>query len=141
MKPERPISVFCIGLLFTVFGVWALYEVVTELTVGNLSLNLAVFWVFTGPGLLSGKESSRQWARFWLALLQVVMLVAAVVIVFVPSMVYFHLFNLSLHGGAAVLPGMVLIAFLFWLFRNAKAALERPAAICFFQPESEETPK
>lgn len=64
---DRPASITVIGRIFFIIGVLGLLDTLYDLAHGQLSINLHILMISVGMGLLAGKRSSRQWAKFWLA--------------------------------------------------------------------------
>jgi hypothetical protein len=54
-----------IGWIYIVFGLLALLHVIWDLFQGKLVLNLAIFMIPVGFGLIGKKESSFRWAIAW----------------------------------------------------------------------------
>lgn len=69
---KRPISITVIGAIFIIAGCLAVCGIVYDLFHGRLNFNLAVLMAPVGFGLLSGRSSSRGWAKFWIGLFSLV---------------------------------------------------------------------
>jgi hypothetical protein len=54
-----------IGWIYIVFGLLALMHVIWDLLQGRLFLNLVIFMIPVGFGLIGKKESSFRWAIAW----------------------------------------------------------------------------
>lgn len=63
-----PKRILIIGILFCLAGVSAIWDIIFNLSQSHLNLNLAVFTLPVGIGLLRGRANSRWWARFWIVL-------------------------------------------------------------------------
>jgi hypothetical protein len=61
-----PIRILIIGLFFCLMGVISLWETIVALFSSRLFINLGIFMIPVGLGLLRGQRASLWWARFWI---------------------------------------------------------------------------
>ena len=53
------------ALLFILIGITAIYTTITDLKSGTLPLNVFIFCLVVGIGLLRNRNSSKRWGRLW----------------------------------------------------------------------------
>lgn len=69
---KRPMCLTVIGTIFIIAGCLAACGIVYDLFHERLNLNFAVLMTPVGFGLLSGRSSSRGWAKSWIGLFSLV---------------------------------------------------------------------
>jgi hypothetical protein len=53
------------ALLFILIGILAIYTTINDLKSGTLTLNVFIFCLVVGIGLLRNRNSSKRWGRLW----------------------------------------------------------------------------
>ena len=97
-----PKRILIIGILFCLFGTFAIWDVLSDLPKSHINLNFGVFSLPVGIGLLRGKASSQWWARFWIILGYIACGLAIVVATLNPDSAKATFFGESLRGAAAL---------------------------------------
>ncbi|MBN8420914.1 MAG: hypothetical protein J0L73_18500 [Verrucomicrobia bacterium] len=129
---RRPTSITVIGVIFIIAGFVAAWGCVYALLHHHVKLNLAVFMIPVGFGLLKSRSSSRWWAKVWIGFFS---LVVGLMLGFYPfygdrySVTWFdeQLVGTPRHAVAVGIPIVFLIfARLIW------RSLASPAAAPFF---------
>lgn len=130
-----PKRVLLIGILFCLGGVLAIWDVVSDLSRGHIDINLAVFLLPVGIGLLKGKRTSQWWARLWVILGYVACFLLATAS---PENVTASWFGREMKGDAAV-PYVVSVAVAFALaLLVIHRLLYSEKAMAFFSRGSEQ---
>ena len=115
----RPAALKVVAIIFLLGGIWAVIEMLLQLSTGHLNINFGALGVFIGPGLLRG---SRGWRTCGLVLLWLgMLLVLAVAFVFLQQDGPLDVSFLGRKVGKA--PPMVGVAmagavflFFFWMY-------------------------
>lgn len=132
---KMPKRVLLIGILFCLGGVLAIWDVVSDLSRGHIDINLAVFLLPVGIGLLKGKRTSQWWARLWVILGYVACFLLATAS---PENVTASWFGREMKGDAAV-PYVVSVAVAFALaLLVIHRLLYSEKAMAFFSRGSEQ---
>lgn len=97
-----PKRVLLIGLLFCLGGVLAIWEVIASALRSQLYLNLSVFLLPVGIGLLLGKPWGRLWADIWFVLGYLCCLAIAVMPFISQGNLQVRFFNHQVTGAAGI---------------------------------------
>ena len=104
-----PKRIIIIGILFCLAGFSAIWEVLSDLMRSHINLNLAVFLVPVGIGLLRGKPRSQWWARLWIILGYTLCALLVVVVIMSPENAHASWFGSEIRGSRAI-PFVLLLA-------------------------------
>ncbi len=97
-----PKRILIIGLLFCLGGICAIWDVLSDLFQSRLNLNFGVLLLPVGIGLLSGKQSSQWWARFWIILGYIGCGLLVILVILSPESAHATRFDTKLQGSQAV---------------------------------------
>jgi len=129
---KRPTVLVIVAWIFIVQGIAAIVPMVRALLVDkNLNIDLDIFGLWIGAGLLRGQLSSRKWALFMLRLGLVFGAIGFLAIVLSPSMPQINVFHQSfgfLSRGYLALTLAVTLIGTIWQLR----VLQRPDVREFF---------
>lgn len=107
-----PRRILIIGILFCLCGILAIWDIIDGFLHSHIRLNLAIFMLPVGIGLLRGKKSSQNWARVWIVLGYAICGIITIVGICFPKFVNFKFFDITINGNAAV-PYLLLCMLLF----------------------------
>ena len=97
-----PKRVLIIGLLFVIFGVLALWSIIEAATHSRINLNFGVLLLPVGVGLLRGRASSQWWARFWIILGYIVLVLLIGLVIAYPQNAKFSWFGSVIRGSRSI---------------------------------------
>jgi uncharacterized integral membrane protein len=80
-----PKRILIIGILYCLFGISAIWDVISSLLDSRINLNFGVLLLLVGIGLFKGKPSSRSWAIFWIFLGYLACLIITVLALIYPQ--------------------------------------------------------
>jgi hypothetical protein len=134
--PNRmPKRVLIIGLLFFIVGLLSIWEVLGSFLTRRIHLDLEVFCLPIGFGLLSGKPSARNIASIWIILSYIFCILAVILIIFLPHHAVLHFFSINLEGEMATLCDVGLMAFIAAIHFQIHRLLYSAKAETFFRPQ------
>lgn len=108
-----PKRVLILGLLFCFAGLWYVWSTIEAAMNKRIFLNFGVLLIPVGIGLLRGRASSQRWARFWIILLEIVLLVVVCISVAEPKYLEVSWFGTKIRGSQAI-PYALGYATFFW---------------------------
>jgi hypothetical protein len=119
LRPSSPPPALrAVAVIFVVFGVLALVDVVSGLFTGRLSLNFGILDIFVGRGILRLKPG---WRTCGLAFLWIGMIAAGLMTVMALGGAKIRFAGLRLHGDSAVVlaaaSGIAFFALNVWQYR------------------------
>ncbi len=129
MTPKR---VLIVAILFILCGAQAVWSIVEAALHSRLNINLGVFLLFVGMGLLRGKRSSLSWARFWIVLGYILIVVAAGLFLSHPSRLKISLWGEQVHGASVIPYALVILAGLAAALIACHRALNSPKSLAYF---------
>lgn len=132
-----PLRVLIIGLLFCLAGLAAIWEVVADLFRDHLNINLGVFLLPVGVGLLRGRLSSRGWAGFWIVLGIVGCAALIIAALLYPENMKVSWFDRGIRGTTAVPYAIAIATAMAMLLYLVRRLLYSPKATAYFQLKSE----
>ncbi|RYD29912.1 MAG: hypothetical protein EOP87_17500 [Verrucomicrobiaceae bacterium] len=106
-----PRRILIIGLLYCLCGVLAIWSSIEGLSNATIHLNLSVFMLPVGIGLLRGLRSSLKWARVWVGLGYLFAALGFVLLFVYPDRASAHFFDSPVTGDQAVPYVIVMLVF------------------------------
>ena len=132
-----PKRILIIGTLFSLGGLLAAWEVISALLNSHINLNFGVLMLPVGIGILTGKESSQWWGRFWIILGYLLCALLVIVAVTSPESLTVNYSNRDIHGNEALPSLMLGIALLALLLVSMHRLLYSQKANNYFNQRSE----
>ena len=97
-----PKRVLIIGLIFVLGGASAIWNILESAMNSRLTINAGVFLLPIGIGLLRGRASSQWWARFWIILGYIAIIVLVCLVFAYPQNAKVTWFDVQIHGHSAI---------------------------------------
>jgi len=107
-----PKRVLIIGLLFVISGMLSVWSMIEAATHSRIYLNFGVLLLPVGVGLLRGRVSSQWWARFWIILGYIVLVLQVGEIIAHPQNAWFSWFGSVIRGSRSI-PYAIVFSALF----------------------------
>ena len=128
-----PGRILFLGLLFIAGGVAAIADILYALKERRISINVGVFMLPVGIGLLRGKLSSQWWARFWMILGYLLCAAAVILSVAFPRFLTLTWHDTVVLRGREVIPYMTAAAVIVaLLIRLLHRLLDSEIACLYF---------
>lgn len=127
---KRPTSITIIAALFIVSGIWAGLEILYGFFSDHLNLNFAIFMAPIGFGLLKGRASSKDWAKFWVGLGILMLSILLILFPFMSDTLTVDWFGQPVNGSHKYLIALVwpitFLLFNIWIWKCLKSPKNAP---------------